>query len=155
MRNRLMQLLSDNRRAPVPMAQRVQRLAQNEAEVYLYDPIVSSRVMAEWFGAICPQDFVPAVRALDVQTIHLRVNCPGGDVFGAEAMCEALRSHPARVVAHIEGLAASAATSVCCACDEVLITPASKYMVHETWTLAEGNKRDLRSLADQIGRAHV
>ena len=120
-RNNLLQLLAENRHTYVPMAQRIQRAeGSDEVTLYLYDPIVSDRWMAEYWGGVCPQDFVPAVRAIEAETIHLRINCPGGDVFAAEAMCQALREHDATVHAHIEGLAASAATSITCACDKVL-----------------------------------
>lgn len=149
--NRLIQLLSDNRRPYRPMAQRIaQEDGAAEATVYLYDAIVPDRLTAEWWGGVCPQDFVPALRSIKADTIHLRLNSPGGDVFGAEAICQALREHPAHVVAHIEGLAASAATAVTCACDEVLITPNSKFMIHESWSFAWGNKRDMRALADLL-----
>lgn len=149
--NRLIQLLSDNRRPYRPMAQRIAQAAgESEATVYLYDAIVGDRLTAEWWGGVCPQDFAPALRAIDADTIHLRINSPGGDVFGAEAICQALREHRAHVVAHIEGLAASAATAVACACDEVRITANSKYMVHETWSFGMGNKRDMRALADVL-----
>lgn len=150
-RNNLLQLLADNRHAFVPVAQRIHRAADSdEVTIYLYDPIVSDRWMAEYWGGVCPQDFVPAVRAIDAETIHLRVNCGGGDVFAAEAMCQALREHSATVVAHIEGLAASAATSITCACDRVLATAGSQFMVHETWTWAMGNKRELRRISDLL-----
>jgi ATP-dependent Clp protease protease subunit len=153
-RNNLLQLLADNRRPYTPMAQRMQRnAAGNEVTLYLYDPIVEDRWMAEMFGGVCPQDFVPAVRAIDAEQIHLRVNCPGGDVFAAEAMCEALREHPAKVHAHIEGLAASAATAITCACDRVLATSGSKFMIHETWTIGMGSKSEFRRLADLLEKA--
>lgn len=154
MRNRLIQLLSDNRRPYVPMSQRIVAPAGagggNEATVYLYDAIVGDRLTAEWWGGVCPQDFVPAFAAIQADVIHLRVNSPGGDVFAAEAICQALREHSATVVAHIEGLAASAATAVCCAADEVVITPASKYMIHKTWTYALGNADDMRATAQLL-----
>jgi len=151
--NRLLQLLADNRRNFTPIEQRIVRATETEGEtttIYFYDPIVGDRVSAEWWGGICPQDFVPALRAIQTPRIDLRVNCPGGDVFGAEAMCQALREHPAHVTAHIEGLAASAATEITCACDEVLITPSSKFMIHETWCLAIGNKRDMMAMHDLL-----
>lgn len=152
MRNRLIQLLCDNRRPFVPMAQRVHAAADGEPTIYLYDPIVGDRATAEWWGGVCPQDFVPALHALKARKVHLRVNSPGGDIFAAEAICQALREHDAHIVAHIEGLAASAATSITCACDEVLISPASKFMVHETWTLTMGNKRDHAATMDLLGK---
>ncbi len=154
MRNRLLQLLADNRRAFVPMQQRILAAEgdANEATVYLYDAIVGDRVTAEWWGGVCPQDFVPAFRAIKADVIHLRINSPGGDVFGSEAMCQALREHSATVVAHIEGLCASAATNVACAADEVVISSGSKYMIHKAWTLALGNADDMRAMAEVLDK---
>jgi len=150
-RNHLLQLLADNRRTFTPIAQRIQRAADgSEATVYLYDPIMDGRDMAEWYGGVCPQDFVPEFRALDVGTINLRIKCGGGDVFAAEAMAQAIRDSKANVIAHIDGLCASAATNLACACSEVVISAQSEYMVHEAWTIALGNKRDMRKVADLL-----
>jgi len=150
--NRLFQLLADNRRPFTPIEQRLHAAADggDTTTLYFYDPIVGDRVMAEWWGGICPQDFVPALAAIKTPKIDLRVNCPGGDIFAAEAMCQALREHPATITAHIEGVAASAATSITCACDEVLITPSSKFMIHESWSFAIGNKRDMQAMHDLL-----
>lgn len=138
MKNRLLQLLAENRRTFEPIQNKIVA-KDGAAAIYLYDPIVGDRLTAEWWGGICPQDFVPAVRALDADQITLYTNCPGGDVFAAEAMSQALREHKAKVTMQIEGYAASAATAIACACDEVVATPASKYMIHQTWTIAMGN----------------
>jgi ATP-dependent Clp protease protease subunit len=155
MRNRLLQLLADNRRAYAPMQQRIVMATGadgTEATVYLYDAIVGDRLTAEWWGGICPQDFVPAFRAIRADKIRLYINSPGGDVFACEAMCQALREHSAHVTAQIEGLAASAATSIACAADEVVITPGSMYMIHKAWTLAIGNADDMRAMADLLDK---
>lgn len=144
MSRRLIQLLSDNRRAFVPMASHI-RAQGNEATVYLYDAIVGDRATAEWWGGVCPQDFVPALAALDVDTIHLRINSPGGDVFAAQAISQALREHPATIVGHIDGVAASAATEVACACDDTVMAKGAMYMVHQAWTLGWGNADELEA----------
>lgn len=146
MRNRLLQLLAENRRTFEPIENKIVA-KDGAAAIYLYDPIVGDRATAEWWGAICPQDFVPALRALDADEITLYTNCPGGDVFAAEAMCQALREHKAKITMQIEGYAASAATSIACACDEVVATAASKYMIHQTWTIAIGNADDMDQVA--------
>lgn len=142
MRNRLIQLLNDNRRPFQPVAAHI-RVQAEEATVYLYDPIVGDRATAEWWGGVCPQDLVPALAGLDVGTIHLRINSPGGDVFAAQAISQALREHPAAVVGHIDGIAASAATEVACACDSTVIASGGMYMIHQAWTFALGNADDL------------
>lgn len=149
MRNRLLQLLAENKKPFEPIQNKIVS-KDGETAIYLYDPIVGDRATAEWWGGVCPQDFVPALRALDADEITLYTNCPGGDVFAAEAMCQALREHPAKVRMQIEGYAASAATSLACACDEVVATPASKYMIHQTWTFAIGNADDLLQTVDLL-----
>ena len=146
---KLLQLLQDNRRAFTPVEARILSKGR-DASIYLYDPIVGSRAAAEWFGGICPQDFVPALRALEADRIALYTNCPGGDVFAAEAMCQALREHPAKITMQIEGYAASAATSIACACDEVTATKGSKYMIHQSWTFAMGNADDLSGVVELL-----
>lgn len=146
MSRRLIQLLIDNRRPFVPVASHI-RAQGNEATVYLYDAIVGDRATAEWWGGICPQDFVPALHALDVDTIHLRINSPGGDVFAAKAMSQALREHKATVVGHIDGLAASAATDIACACDDTVMAQGAMYMIHQAWTIEIGNADDLEATA--------
>lgn len=145
----LLQLLNENRRPFAPIESRI--VAKDKtATIYLYDPIVGDRATAEWWGGVCPQDFVPAVRALDANEITIYTNCPGGDVFAAEAMCQALREHPAKVTMQIEGYAASAATAIACACDEVVMTAASKYMIHKTWTFAMGNDDDMMAAVELL-----
>lgn len=96
---------------------------------------------------------VPAIHELQgVTELHLRIDCPGGDVFAAETIIQALREYKAaasgnRIVGHVDGLAASAATGLCCACDEVLIAPKGMYMIHQAWTCAWGNADQMRATA--------
>ena len=42
--------------------------------------------------------------------VHIRINSPGGDVFAANAMAQAMREYPGEIVAHVDGVAASAAS---------------------------------------------
>jgi ATP-dependent Clp protease protease subunit len=123
---------------------------EDSAEVFLYDAIVADESEAEWFGGVAPQSFVKALRAISAGTIHLRINSPGGSVFAARAIEQALREHPAKVVAHIDGLAASAATFIAMAADEIIIAPGSLFMIHKAWSGAYGNADDLRATADLL-----
>ena len=125
----------------------------DEATVYLYDAIVSTDDEAEWWGGVSPQAFVKALREIKAGTIHLRVNSPGGSVVAGRAMEQALREHSAHVVAHVDGLAASAASFVIMGADEIRMAPGSFLMIHKAWTGLWGNSDDLRKeaeLLDQI-----
>lgn len=138
-KNRLMQLYADN--AAAPRNYKIENANDNgEATVYLYDAI------GEYFG-ISPMQFADEFSAIDADVINLRIHSPGGDVFGARAMTAAIMSHRARVIAHVDGLAASAATYVATSADEVRMVKGSFFMIHNGWTLALGDKRDLRHTA--------
>lgn len=146
----LLKLLADNRQAP---AKRFEVLAKGEeAEVFLYDAIVSTEAEAEWFGGVAPESFVKALRGIDAKTINLRINSPGGSVFAARAIEQALRDHPAKVVAHIDGLAASAATFIAMAADEIVMGSGALFMIHKAWTGMYGNADDMRAEADLLDK---
>jgi ATP-dependent Clp protease protease subunit len=118
-------------------------VAGDEATVYLYDVI-------DPYWGIGADEFVRELSAISAGTIHLRINSPGGDVFDGRAIATAVAQHPSHVVAHIDGLAASAASYVAIAADAVRIADGAMVMVHNAWTLAFGNKTDLRGLADVL-----
>lgn len=119
----------------------------DEATVYLYDMIVDTEADAEWWGGVSAEGFVKQIAALDASTIHLRVNSPGGSVFGGRAMENALRQHKAKVIAHVDGLAASAASFIIMAADEIEMAQGSFLMIHKAWSLAVGNADDMLAQA--------
>lgn len=121
--------------------------AGDEATMYLYDVIVSDAETAAWMGGVDPLTFAKALAGLDASTIHLRINCPGGDVFAARAMEQAIREHPATIIAHVDGYAASAASYLALAADEVVIAEGGFFMIHKAWTFAWGNADDLVEMA--------
>jgi len=121
-----------------------------EATIYLYDMIVRTDDEAEWWGGVSPQAFVKALNDITAPTIHLRVNSPGGSVFAARAIEQAIRMHKSKVVAHVDGLAASAASFLIMAADEIRMAPGSFLMIHKAWTWTGGNANDLRKESDVL-----
>lgn len=111
-----------------------------EATVYLYDAI-------DAYYGVDAQTFVKDFNAITAPTIHLRINSPGGDVFDGRAIATAIAQHPSNVVAHVDGLAASAASYVAIAADSVEMAPGSFMMIHNAWTFAFGNSEDLLQTA--------
>lgn len=153
MKNRLNKLYADNRKAAARKFEVVAKADTNEVEIFLYDHIVSSEDEAEWWGGVAPESFVKAVYAVDKDaTIHLRINSPGGSVFAARAMEQALRDHKSKVIVHIDGLAASAATFIAMAGDEVIPAKGAMFMIHKAWTGMWGNADDLRKEADLLDK---
>jgi len=130
----------------------------DEATIYLYDMIVNNDEEAAWFGGISPQSFIKALNEIKAGTIHLRVNSPGGSVFAARAIEQAIREHKSTIVAHIDGLAASAASFLIMAADQIHMAPGSFLMIHKAWTMMYGNADDLRKeagLLDQVDSSLV
>lgn len=153
MKTRLNKLYADNRKAAVRKFEVVAKADANEVEIFLYDHIVSSEDEAEWWGGVAPESFVKAVYAVGKDaTIHLRINSPGGSVFAARAMEQALRDHKGKVIVHIDGLAASAATFIAMAGDEVIMAKGAMFMIHKAWTGMWGNAVDLRKEADLLDK---
>lgn len=100
-------------------------------------------------------DLVRALGNIKAKNITVRINSPGGDVFDGVAIFNALKDHDARVTTKIEGLAASMASIVALAGDEVQAHKNAMYMIHDPWVLAAGNQYDLREIADILGKISV
>lgn len=113
-------------------------------KVYVYDMIGGWDLDAA--------DFVRAVHDIDSTEITMHVNSPGGFVYDAVAMYEAVLAHPARVTTMVDGLAASAASFLALAGDTVKIAKAGRIMIHDAQMIAIGSPADLREAAD-LGEA--
>ena len=142
--NKLMQLLKDNARAEGPAPIRMDATA-SDAHIYVNDVIDS------YWGASAAALINSLVEATG-KTVHLHINSPGGDVFEARAMAAAVVAFQGDVITHIDGVCASAATYLALAGNEVRMTDGGLFMVHNSWTLAYGNKTELRSTADLLDK---
>lgn len=117
------------------------------AEIYLYGPIGQNM----WGDGISAKQFADDLKALgNVKTIDMRVNSEGGDVFAGKAMYTLLNDHKANITCYVDGLAASAASFVCMAADDIAISEGAFVMVHNAWTFAMGSAPDLRKTADLL-----
>ena len=113
---------------------------------------MSDEETAYWCGGVSAETLVPEIRGIKSGTVRLRINSPGGDVFAAQAVCQAIRDTGAKVIAHIDGYAASAATVIATAADEVEIADGGFYMIHNAWTWAMGNANDLTATAGLLSK---
>jgi ATP-dependent Clp protease, protease subunit len=142
MRDKLKMLFRANAGKPLNI---VQDKDKDEADIYLYDVIGQ-----DFWGGVSAKDFVKEIQGIKAKTIHLRINSPGGDVFDARAMQTALSQHPANVVAHIDGLAASAASFLPMAADQIEMAEGAFLMIHNAWGFSIGNKDDMLAAAEML-----
>lgn len=110
------------------------------AEVLLYEDIAASS----------SGSFVRQLKAIEAPQITVRINSSGGNVFDAIAMSNALRDHPARVTTIVDGLAASAASFIATAGDEVIMNRNSELMIHNPKAVMAGGSSEMRSIADRL-----
>ena len=80
--------------------------------------------------------------------IIVNINCPGGDVFEGLAIYNQLREYKGHVTVRVLGIAASAASFIAMAADEVQIARAGFFMIHNAWTIGMGDRNDMREVAD-------
>lgn len=119
----------------------------SHAEILIYDEIGPANF---WADTVDAKSFVKELQALDVETITLRINSPGGDVFDGVAIYNALVDHPAAVKVKVDGLAASIASVIMLAGDERHVGTGAQVMIHDPWTFAMGEAADLRKTADLL-----
>lgn len=116
-------------------------------EILIYD-----RIGASWWGGVSAKDFAKDLSAIDSDEIVVRVNSPGGNVYEGIAILNALRSHKARIVVYVDGLAASAASFIAMAGDEIIMRRNSELMIHDAWGFCEGNAEEMRRAAADLDR---
>lgn len=131
-------LANANRKKPW----RIENATADEADLYVYD------IISPW--GVDPAAFVKELRAITASTINVHINSSGGDFFGAVAMKEALIRHPAKVVSYVDGLAASAASVVALAGDEIIMARGSFIMIHRATTFEHGTAPDFRRVAEVL-----
>lgn len=104
-----------------------------------------------WFG-IDAADFIRELREITTARIELHINSPGGDVFDGVAIYNALLDHSARVEVQVDALAASIASVIAMAGDEIVMTKPATMMIHDAWGMAIGNAGDMREMADLLDK---
>ena len=117
----------------------------NIAEVMIYDEIGMYGVDAK--------SFINDVKNLPKDTsVLLRINSPGGSVIDGLAIYDAISRLPQKVTSRIEGIAASMASVIALAADEVIMSENSLYMIHNVWGGEVGESDDLRKAADLMDK---
>lgn len=120
-------------------------LGNGEAEIIMYGDVIENEPRDWWTGeptgelVISSQRFIDELETVrDASHITIRLNSGGGDIFAGVAIHNALKALPATITVHIDGLAASAASVIACAGDEVIVHPGSMFMVHEGYVWMYG-----------------
>jgi ATP-dependent Clp endopeptidase proteolytic subunit ClpP len=118
------------------------------AEIVLYGAIGAS-----WFeDSISAKQFSDMLKELPdtVTDISVRINSPGGDVFDGYTIATRLKQHKAKVTTYVDGLAASIASVIALAGDEVVMGENAQLMIHNSWTFSYGNASDFENVIERL-----
>jgi ATP-dependent protease ClpP protease subunit len=115
------------------------------AVVRLYGPIGKS-----WWDdtAVSASQFAEMLDGIGADGIDLHINSGGGDAFDAVAMHAELLNHPSDVVTYVNGIAASAASMIAMAGDEIVIEKPARFMIHDAASLAYGPPAVMQEMHD-------
>lgn len=114
----------------------------DEAEILIYDEI--------GFWGVTASNFVQELKEIEESVINVRINSPGGSVFDGVAIYNALAQHNSKIVVHVDGWAASIASVIAMAGDEILISEVAQFMIHKPWSFVVGTDEDMIKEAEVL-----
>ncbi len=119
-----------------------------DAEIWIYEEIGDF-----WDAGVSAKDFAKDMQTIGkVDRIILHLNSPGGIVWDGIAIYNILKQHPAQVSVNIEGLAASIASVVAMAGNEVIMAENAMMMIHDPWGFSMGSADEMRKTADMLDK---
>ena len=121
---------------------------KDKAEIMIYDDIGEG-----WVGGTSSKTFIEDLNKLpDVGTVNVRIHSEGGSVFEGHAIYNAIKRLDARVEVDIDGLAASIASVIAMAGDEIRMADNGFMMIHDPWMVSAGTAAEFRDAADTMDK---
>ena len=105
----------------------------------------------DWDGSgVTSTRISAALRGIGGKDVTVNINSPGGDIFEGLAIYNMLREYSGKVTVRVLGVAASAASIIAMAADELQIARAGFLMIHNASVAVFGNRNDIRAVADTL-----
>ena len=125
---------------------------QTSCSLYFYGDIVSEQWISDWDEeSKCPADIADFLNQLEgYEDIDIYFNSGGGDVFAGLAIYNQLKRYSGHKVGYVDGLAASIASVIMFACDELHFATGAQAMIHKPLCMAFGNADDLQEAIKQL-----
>ena len=113
-------------------------------DVYLFNDIGTFGVSA--------QSFVEEIKEYEEKELAIHINSLGGEVFDGMAIYSIIQRRKAKTTVYIEGIAASIASVIALAADEVIMSENSLLMIHNAWGGSSGDASEMRKQADVLDK---
>ena len=121
----------------------------DKATLYLHG------IVGSYWEGINFNDVRNALASFQGNEIEVHINSYGGDMFEGIAIKNFFSQRKETVTVIIDGLAASAASIIAMGADKILMPKDTQLMIHNPWTFAYGNAKELRKVADDLEKAQV
>lgn len=129
----------------------IKNAAAGGVGLYIYGDIVSS-VWDKWTPEdTCPQDIADFLNSIDNNAeLTVYINSCGGDVFAGIGIYNILKRHKGHITGIVDGIAASIASVILMACDDIIVSTGAQIMIHKPLTIAWGNADDFMAVVNQL-----
>lgn len=133
----------------------IKNQTDSSADLFFYGDIVSETWQSEWYeDDMAPGDVKKFLDQLDgTENINIHINSGGGSVFGGIAIYNILRRNNAHKTVYVDGLAASIASVIMMAGDEIVMPKNATVMIHKpsaSYFFTTKNADDLRKDAESL-----
>ncbi len=120
----------------------------NRGEIYIYEEIGEG-----FFSGITAKSFADSMKKLgNVAALDIYINSPGGSVFDGISIYNQIKRFSGEKIVHIDGIAASIASVIAMAGDEIKIASNGLMMIHDPWAMTAGTAGDMRKMADSLDK---
>lgn len=119
-------------------------------KIQITGEITDSFLMGECF---CPQDLKALLEDVDEnEPLEVEITSEGGSVFAGIQIANMLARHKGQVTTHGVGLVASIATVILMAGKKVVVDENCFLLLHNPWTMVQGNANDLEKEIDALNK---
>ena len=119
-------------------------------KIQITGEIVDAPFMGECF---CPQDLKGLLEGVDEnEPLEVEITSEGGSVFAGIQIANMLARHKGQVTTHGVGLVASIATVILMAGKKVVVDENCFLLLHNPWTMVQGNANDLEKEIDALNK---
>lgn len=120
---------------------------EDSNELYIYGDIADYK----WFEEdVTANEVRQKIQNFNGDILNVHINSYGGDVFTGIAIYNLLKNTNAQVNVYIDSCACSIASVIAMAGDKIYMPKNTLMMIHNCWTVAQGNSKDLRKQADDL-----
>ncbi len=131
---------------PINHTFKAEATGEDSSKLTIYGDIGES-----WWGdSITAKDIEKELKNISSSTLNVHINSYGGDVFDGIAIYNLLKNHSSKITVYVDGIAASAASLIAMAGDEIIMNTGAMLMIHEASTFAWGTKTDIQKTLNAL-----